>query len=37
VITPQLLMPSLSALGGVGSVLRITGYSTMILAYTMTR
>ena len=37
VITPQLLMPGLAALGGVGSVLRLTGYSTMIIAYTMAR
>ncbi len=37
VVTPQLLVPGLTALGGVGSVLRIAGYGTMIIAYTLTR
>jgi len=37
VVTPQLLVPDLAALGVVESVLRITGYSPMIIAYTLTR
>jgi len=37
VVTPQLLVPGLAVLGGVGSVLRITGYTTMIIAYTVIR
>jgi hypothetical protein len=37
VVTPALLDSSLSVLSNVGSVLRITGYSTMLVAYTMTR
>ena len=37
VVTPQLLDPSLAMLGSIGSVLRIAGYSMMIIAYTLTR
>lgn len=37
VVTPQLLVPGLTALGAMGSVLRISGYSTLIIAYTLTR
>jgi hypothetical protein len=34
-VTPQLLDPGLAMLGGLGSILRIVGYSTMISAYTL--